>query len=174
METETPEILFERKREQARAALEGPEWTEKRERSEREKESQGERVNLERELAEIATQKDKLELDWIALDDQRQVIRAALTPILEREKTAENEEARLELEEAKTGLPQPKQGIEKDRWAAQDKRRQAEQEKWDWQEKLFKLEQTIENNTQKYRTLLDQEEALQAKLNALHALGGQA
>ena len=173
-EKETPEALFERKREEARAAMEGPEWTEKRERGEREKESRGERVTLELELATIATQKEKLELDWIALDDQRKIIRASLAPILEKEKLAENEEARLELEEAKTGLPQPKQGIEKERWAAQDKRRQAEEEKWGLQEKLFKLEQAIESNTQKYRTLLDQEEAAKTKLNTLQALAGQA
>jgi len=169
---ETPEVLFERKRREARAAMEGPEWTEKRERNEREKESHGEQIALDRQLAEIATQKEKLELDWIALDDQRKIIRAALAPILEREKTAEEEEARLEIEEAKTGLPQPRQEIEKTRWAAQDKRRSAEQEKWGWQEKLFKIEQAIENNTQKYRGLLDQEDTAQTKLNALQAQSG--
>ena len=114
------------------------------------------------------------ELDWIALDDQRKIINQALTPILEQERAAETEETRLELEEAKTGLSQPKQGIEKERWATQDKRHQAEQVKWGWQEKLFKIEQAIENNTQKYRALLDQEETAQAKLNALNALGGSA
>ena len=172
--SETPEALFERKRQEARKAMEGPEWTEKRERSEREKESQGERATLDHALADFAAQKEKLELDWIALDDQRKIINQALTPILEQERAAETEETRLELEEAKTGLSQPKQGIEKERWATQDKRHQAEQVKWGWQEKLFKIEQAIENNTQKYRALLDQEETAQAKLNALNALGGSA
>ncbi len=172
VDVETPEALFERKRQEARAAMEGPEWTEKRERGEREKQNSSEREALGQELANVVTKKDKLELDWIALDDQRKIIRAALAPILEREKIAEAEEARLELEEAKTGLPQPKQGIEKERWTAQDQRRAAEQEKWGWQEKLFKLEQAIENNTQKYRALLDQEDTSQTKLNALQAQSG--
>ena len=171
---ETPEALFERKREEARAAMEGPEWTEKRERSEREKQTLSERETLEHLTADITKQKDKLELDWIALDDQRKIIRETLAPILEREKVAEEEEARLELEEAKTGLPRPKQEIEKNRWAAQDKRRSAEQEKWGLQEKLFKLEQAIEVNTQKYRALLDQEDTAQTKLNAIQAQSGNA
>ena len=174
METETPEVLFERKRQEARLAMEGPERTEKRERSEREKESQSERTALEHRLAELTTEKEKLELDWITLDDQRKIIRDALTPILEKEKTAEEEEAHLEIEEVKTGLPESKRGIEKERWIAQDKRRQAEEEKWGYQEKLFKIEQAIVNNTQKYRLLIDEEEAAQAKLNALEALGGGA
>lgn len=170
--TETPEALFERKRQEARAAMEGPERTEKRERSEREKQDLNEKETLEHLLSDLTRQKEKLELDWVALDDQRKVIRAALAPILEREKVAEEEEARLEVEEAKTGLPQPKQEIEKARWAAQDKRRTTEQEKWGWQEKLFKIEQAIETNTAKYRTILDQEEPAQTKLNALRAQSG--
>ncbi|HEY4476629.1 MAG TPA: hypothetical protein VJB69_01445 [Candidatus Paceibacterota bacterium] len=167
--SETPEELFERKRQEARLAMEGPERTEKRERGEREVESQTEQATLERQLSEIATQKEKLELDWVALDDQQKIIQTTLTPILEREKTAEEEEARLEIEEAKTGLTQPKVEVEKKRWATQAKRRAAEEEKWGLQEKLFKIQQAIENNTQKYRGLLDQEETARTKLNALRA-----
>ncbi len=168
--TETPEAVLERKRAEAKRALEGPEWTEKRERSEREKEHQTEKVALESEQVKIVKDKEKLELDWVALDDQRKIINQALAPILERERLAETEEARLEIEEVKTGVPQAKQGIEHERWTAQDKRRRAEEEKWGLQEKLFKLEQAIETNTQKYRALLDQEEVIQAKLNTLSVI----
>ena len=115
-------------------------------------------------------EKEKLELDWVALDDQRKIINQALAPILAREQTAETEEARLELEEVKAAAPQAKQGVEHERWTAQDNRRKAEQEKWGLQEKLFKLEQVIEVNTQKYRALLDQEEAIQTKLNTLSVI----
>ncbi|MEK7622154.1 MAG: hypothetical protein AAB415_03160 [Patescibacteria group bacterium] len=171
---ETPEQLFERKREEARQAMEGPERTERREQSEREKQNSSERGLLEEKLTNLRTQKEKLELDWIALDDERQIIREALTPILEQEKVTEAEEARLELEEIKTVAPEAKQGIEKERWATQDKRRESEQKKWGFQDKLFKVEQAIDNNTQKYRLLLDEEEVAQTKLNALKALGGDA
>ena len=63
----------------------------------------------------------------------------------------------------------PSLEVEKKRWATQAKRRAAEEEKWGLQEKLFKIQQAIENNTQKYRGLLDQEETARTKLNALRA-----
>jgi len=171
---ESPEALFERKRQEARKAMEGHVWTEKRERSERDQQSSSEKEILDKLLVDLATKKEKLELDWITLDDQRKIIGTALAPILEQEKVVENEEARLEIDEVKTIASEAKQGIEKERWSAQEKRRQAEQEKWGWQEKLFKIEQAIENNTQKYRLLLDEGEVAQAKLNALKALSGDA
>ena len=171
---ETPEAIFERKRAEARKALEGPEWTEKRERSERDKASETERATLEQQLAGILKEKEKLEIDWVTLDDQRKIINQALAPIMERERATETEEARLEIEELKTGVAQAKQGIEQERWTIQDKRRSAEKEKWNLQEKLFKLEQAIEVNTQKYRVLLDQEGLAQARLNTLSVTGGSA
>ncbi|MEK7208663.1 MAG: hypothetical protein AAB677_00180 [Patescibacteria group bacterium] len=159
---------LEQKRLAARQAMEGPEWTAKREREEKEKKISETGEQLKKSLAEIDQKKTAMELEWVKLDDQRKIVRAQLAPILEREKQAESAEASLELEEAKTVLTQDKQVIEKKRQVAQITRQEAEKEKWGYQEKLWQIERVIETNTVKYRALLDQEDEAKKQLNELH------
>lgn len=156
-----------KKLDQARLAMEGLERTEKRLEEERKQTTQKEQEEIKSKLAELDKNKEVLELDWVKLDDQRQLIKNALKPILEAEKQAEDAEATIELEEAKTTTPQEKTVIEKKRWEAQDKRRQAEKEKWDLQAKLWKIEETIQINTKKYRELLDTEDKLRTRAQEL-------
>lgn len=159
---------LEQKRLAARQAMEGPDWTAKREREEGDKKNAAAAEQLKKSLAEIDQQKTALELEWVKLDDQRKVIRAQLAPVLEREKQAEAMETGLELEEAKTVLAQDKQVIEKKRQTAQAARQEAEKDKWGYQEKLWQLERVIETNTVKYRALLDREDEAKKQLTELH------
>lgn len=156
------------KRQVARAALEGPDWTAKREREAKEQTAADERSRLEKQLVEIAQAKEKLELDWVRLDDRRQVLKGELTPILEREKQIEETEAKLEIDEAKTNAGKDQLEIEKKRQTIQETRRQTEKDKWVWQEKIWQIDGVIETNTTRYRALLDQEDAAKKRLRELH------
>ncbi|MEK7585214.1 MAG: hypothetical protein AAB455_01740 [Patescibacteria group bacterium] len=163
----TPEESLEAKRLEAKAAMEGPEWTAKREREEKVAQVTSERGQVEKSLSDLTRQKEALELEWVRLDDERKIMREKLAPVLERERQTEEAEAKLELEEAKATIPQDKQAVEKKRQVIQATRREVEQEKWVHQEKLWKVENVIETNTVKYRALLDQEDELKKRLNSL-------
>lgn len=165
----SPEDALETKRLEARTAMEGPEWTAKRERETRERQITSEKTRLEQLLANLDKQKETLELEWIKLDDQLQILREKLAPILEREKQAEEAEAKLELDEAKTVLAKDKQEIERKRQTIQETRQAAEKEKWVLQEKVWQIESVIEANIVKYRARLDEEDEAKKQLAALHA-----
>ena len=92
------------KLEAARRALEGEEHAAKREQEEKLKAGQAERQQLEQHLAEIAKQKEVLELSWVDFDSKRKAVRSLLNPILDEEKKVEEEEIKLETEEAKIGV----------------------------------------------------------------------
>lgn len=156
-------------REIARLAMEGEERTQKRERETKIKSIKTEREQISERLRAVLADKEKLELAWVELDNARKLIRKNLEPILAEEKSFETEESALEDEEAKIGLAKDKQVVEKKRWLAQDKRRAAEEKKWQEEDKLAKLDQTIEANTTNYRSLLDEEEKLETRLTELGA-----
>ncbi|MBI2097815.1 MAG: hypothetical protein HYT46_02710 [Candidatus Vogelbacteria bacterium] len=164
-----PADELEEKRRAAQLAMEGPEWTAKRERETLERQTATEKAKLEQALANLEKQKEALELDWIKLDDERKIIREKLAPILEREKQAEEAEAKLELDEAKAALVKDKQEVEKKRQTIQETRQAAEKEKWVLQEKIWQIESLIEANTVKYRARLDEEDEAKKQLAALHA-----
>lgn len=155
------------RREQARRALEGAEWTTKRESEERAKTIQEKIATAEKKLAEVRGQKEKLELAWVDLDDQKKSVRLVLNPILDEEKKLEAEEAALETEEAASGVPESKHATEIKRWPIQEKRQAIEKQKWSQEEKIIALDQTIEANTKAYRLLLEEEDKLAAELDKL-------
>lgn len=162
------------RRDQARRALEGAEWTAKRETTEHTKTVQEQITAAEKELAETRAQKEKLELAWIDLDDQKKAVRAILNPLLDEEKKLETDEAKLETEEASTGVPESRHAVEIKRWPLQEKRKEIEQRKWEQEEKIIAIDKTVEANTKHYRELLESEDRLVATLEKLHLdLNGQ-
>lgn len=167
-----PTTALEEKKEAARLAMEGAEWTAKRETGARTKTAKEELAKLGERLEEIHVEKEKLELDWIGLDDTRRKIRKILEPILIEEKQAETEEAALETEEERVGVPSEKQAVEKKRWAIQDRRQETEKRKWGEEDKMTAIEKTINENTASYRQLLDEEDKLQTRTEQLKAETG--
>lgn len=157
------------KREAARRALEGAEWTEKRAEQEKLRTAKEQSAALEKRLGEIRAEKEKLELAWIDLDEKRKAIRAILLPIMDEEKKIEEEEAKLEAEESATGVPESRHEVEAKRWPIQDQRKAIEQKKWVEEEKVVAIDKVIEANTKKYRTLLEEEDRQMAELDKLKA-----
>lgn len=162
-----PKSNLDEKRAEAQAALAGAEWTAKHEKAEKAKGLEGEEAEIQAQLAANAKSRETLELNWIELDNQRRAIRTVLNPLLDEEKKIETEEVDLEAEEAKIGLAADKHAVEEKRWAVQEKRQQVEKQKWAEEEKLAKIETTIQDNTTKYRALLDEEEKLNQRLEQL-------
>jgi hypothetical protein len=157
------------KLEEARRALEGEEHAAKREQTEKTKAVKSEREELEKHLADLLIEKEKLELAWIDLDAKRKVVHEALKPILEEEKQAEEAESKLEVEEARIGVETEKHKVELDRQAIQAKRKEIETRKWAEEEKLIEVEKKIETNTAQYRILLDDEDKSTLRLEQLKA-----
>lgn len=155
------------RREEARRALEGAEHTAKREAIEHAKSVVEQITALEKQVAEIRQQKEKLELAWVDLDDKKKAIHAVLTPILEEEKKLEAEELALETDEASIGVPESKHAVEVKRWPIQEKRKEVEQKKWAEEEKVVAIDKIVEENTKKYRGLLEEEDKLVAQLDKL-------
>jgi len=153
----------------ARRVLEGEEHTAKREQEEKLKTVKIERAELGQHLTEIVKQKEVLELAWVDLDSRRKAVRVLLNPILDEEKKIEEEEIKLEAEEARIGVESEKHQVEEKRWAIQTKRKEIEQQKWTEEQKLLAIEKNIEENTQKYRLLVDDEDRSNARLEQLKA-----
>lgn len=153
--------------EEARRALEGAERTEKRQQTEHAQALKVEFEEIEKQLAEIQQQKEKLELAWVDLDNQKKAIRVVLNPLLDEEKKWETSEAQLETEEASTGVPASRHEVEVKRWQTQEQRKNAEQKKWTEEEKVIAIDKIIEENTKQYRQLLTAEDKLVARLEQL-------
>jgi len=162
-----PQSNLDDKRAEAQAALAGAEWTAKHQKELKAKHLEGEEGEINQKLEANAAAKEKLELGWIELDNQRRAIRTVLNPLLDEEKKIESEEVDLEAEEAKIGLAADKHVVEEKRWAVQAKRQKVEKEKWAEEEKLAQIETTIQDNTTQYRVLLDEEEKLHQRLEQL-------
>lgn len=163
----SPEQTEEEKRKAAMLAMEGPERTAHREQMEKEHEAKEKQAGLKNRLAEIAKLKEKLEIAWVDLDSQRKKLKTDLEPTINQEKQIEAEEQAVEQEETQTALPKEKHVIEEKRWAIAEKRKAVEQAKWLVEEKIVKIEEQIEANTTQYRTLLDEEEKVQASISEL-------
>lgn len=151
----------------AKLAMQGPERTVKRERNEREKQIEKEKADLEQLLALTTKKKEDLEIAWVVLDNKRNDLKKMLAPILEEEEKLELEEEELEGRERTTTDPLERQKVEKDRLAVQAKRQTVEKEKWGYEDKIFKLETSIKENTDKYQIHLDEEEEILGKIDNL-------
>ncbi|MEK7610295.1 MAG: hypothetical protein AAB468_00890 [Patescibacteria group bacterium] len=156
----------------AQAALTGPERLQKKEQAEKIKGLNQEKSELENRQAQIQKEKEAVEISWINFDDRRKNTRATLAPILEQEKQVEDEEAKLELEEAKTVVPQDRQALEKKRSLVQNRRQEIERQKWEMEETVWKIETAIEDNTKRYRALLDEEDKIVARLQEVAITNG--
>ena len=151
----------------AKLALEGEEWTKKRQEREKESVLVEQQHKLNDRLQEITKLKTDLEIQWVDLDGKRRELKTILDPILKKEEEIEAKEFDIENTERNTGLPKEKEAIEKKRWLIEDERRAAEQEKWGHQEKLWKIEEAVEATTKQYRTLLDEEDKIHLELDKI-------
>jgi hypothetical protein len=150
----------EEKLERAKLAMEGPERTAIREEREHSLEVKTKLEIIDAKLSEIAKQKEVLELNWIKFDESRNGLRNMINPIVERETTLEADETQLEEQEKNTVNEHDRITLEQKRWGIQEQRHKAEEEKWIYENRLFKIEDQIKTNTASYQKLLDEEEAL--------------
>lgn len=164
---EKSEPSLDEKLRAAKLAMEGPQYTAKREAREREETVKAKHEKIEARLAQIAGDKEKLEIQWIELDEKRSVIKQALTPLLEEERKAEDAEAALEEQERASVVAPERQQIEQRRYETELTRRKIEEGKWGLENEITQLEKQIEENTTQYRALLDEEENLHTELSTL-------
>lgn len=162
LENKTTEIEKETKEklEKAKLAMEGPARTAIREEREHDQSIKNQLSIIENKIAEIAKQKETLELNWIKLDENRTGLRNMINPIAERETSLEADEGQLEEQEKNTVNDKEKMALEQKRWGIQEQRHKAEEEKWIYENRLFKIEDQIKDNTANYQKLLDEEEKL--------------
>jgi len=146
--------------ERAKLAMEGPERTAKREEREHSTDVKNQLTILEKKLAVIAEEKETLEINWIKLDENRTGLRNMINPIVERETKLEADESQLEEQEKNTVNEKDRVTLEQKRWALQELRHKAEEEKWVYENRLFKIEDQIKDNTTRYQKFLDEEEKL--------------
>src|SRR3989344_1057594 len=132
------------KLKEARLAMEGTEHAAKREAREKTEAVHSERESIKERLAGISKEKEELELAWITLDEKRASVRQTLMPLIEEEKR-----------------------IEKERYETQKKRRAVEEKKWEIENSFTKEEGGLEATAKAYQKLLDEEESLYGKLDAL-------
>ncbi|MFA6416221.1 MAG: hypothetical protein WCW56_01905 [Candidatus Paceibacterota bacterium] len=159
-ETTPAEKEIANKLERAKLAMEGPERTAVREEREHDFDVKNKLATIDAKLAEIAKQKEALEITWIKLDENRTGLRKMIDPIVERETKLEVDESQLEEQEKNTVGEKERMVIEQKRWAIQEDRHKAEEEKWVYDSRLFKVEDQIKDNTSAYQKILDEETAL--------------
>lgn len=148
------------KLERAKLAMEGPTRTAEREEREHEMDVKSKLANIDKKLTEISKQKEALEITWIKLDENRTGLRKMINPIMERETKLEVDESQLEEQEKNTVGEKERMALEQKRWASQEARHKAEEEKWVYDNRLFKIEDQIKDNTSAYQKILDEETAL--------------
>lgn len=164
---ETATESKEEKLRKAKIAMEGLDRTVRREADEKEEEASEEKQQLNRLLVSINHEKELLELTWVSLDNKRTSLKKVLDPILSQEDQIQSEENQVESKEDVTVTPKEKHEIEGQRWEVQQKRKKVEEEKWVVEEKITKLEEQIDDTKKKYQTLLDQEEEIRTKVQAI-------
>ena len=155
------------KLKEARLAMEGTEHAAKREAREKTEAVHSERESIKERLAGISKEKEELELAWITLDEKRASVRQTLMPLIEEEKKIEAQEAALEEKERINVVAEERQRIEKERYETQKKRRAVEEKKWEIENSFTKEEGGLEATAKAYQKLLDEEESLYGKLDAL-------
>lgn len=151
----------------AKLAMEGPDYTAKREAREREEVIRAKHEEIEKQLNDLAQKKEVLEVAWIELDEKRTRLKTALAPLLEEEGKVEAEESALEEKEKITVGASDRQAVEKRRFEVQSRRRKVEEAKWGLENQIVDIEKQIDQNTTEYRTLLDSEETLHTELDSL-------
>jgi len=155
------------KLERAKLAMEGPTRTAAREEREHELDTKNKLAKLDAKLTEIAKQKEVLEITWIKLDENRTGLRKMIDPIVERETKLEVDESQLEEQEKNTVGEKERMTLEQKRWAIQEARHKAEEEKWVYDNRLFKIEDQIKDNTSAYQKILDEETTLLTEREAV-------
>lgn len=168
--TPTDQDLAE-KLERAKLAMEGPARTAVREEREHEMSVKNKLAEIDAKLNEIAKQKEALELTWIKLDENRTGLRKMIDPIVERETKLEVDESQLEEQEKNTIGERERTVLEQKRWAIQEARHKAEEEKWVYDNRLFKIEDQIKDNTSAYQKILDEESTLLTEREAVEKSG---
>lgn len=151
----------------AKLAMEGPERTTRREQHEKESTVKTRQAEIKIEQDKLAKQKEELELAWIQLDANRTAVKNLINPILEKETAQEQAETTLEEQEKATITARDKEVIEKKRQATEIARQAIEKEKWIYQDRLFKIEDQIKDNTNAYQKLLDAEEKFRQEIDKL-------
>lgn len=157
----TPEEI-EKKKEEAKLAMEGEEGRARREKIEKEKQIEaeiakleGEKAGLQAKLAGINKEKEGLELKWVDLSGQKEALQKKLDPIIETEKNSEIEVQKLNQEEHATDDRIARQEIEKRRQDMEKKREDTEKNKWALELEMIALEKIMEENKKKFQILDD-------------------
>ena len=165
-------LSAEEQRKAAMLAMEGEEGRRKRELEEQYKREQELRSKLEFEksqfeskLREITKQKESLELEWIKYSNQKQPLETQVQPIKAEEKAAEDEERKTEQDEAiAASTPNTPvatiQEVEMKRWAIQERRHHAEEQKWAFEKQIELLKSSMDALGNEYRRILNDEDSM--------------
>ncbi len=166
---------IEEKKRQAMLAMEGEEGKRHRENLERKEQEeeikkrlQEERSALEKEMGDVATQKEKLELKWVELNEIKAPLEKSLEPILAEEVKIEREEDDIEKKEHGAIDPKERQVAEKMRWEVDDRRRSTEKDRWRLEDEIGKIDDIIKANSEKYQSVLAEEEKMQQRLDEIN------
>ncbi len=159
----------EEKLEEARLAMAGPELAAKMDVEAHKRALKAEEATIKLRLEAIAKLKEKHELDWVNLDEARTKIKTTLSPLNEKEDKIETEEKELEAQESTTPTPKERRVVEEKLVQVEDSRRVVEKEKWGIEAELIKTEDQIAAETAEYRKVLDEEDALFKRLDAIDA-----
>ncbi|MBI3632097.1 MAG: hypothetical protein HY225_01480 [Candidatus Vogelbacteria bacterium] len=172
--TDEEKALAEKKK-QAMLAMEGEEGRRHREDLERKKQEEELKIKLEdertkvgHELERLASEKEKLELKWVELNEIKAPLEKSLEPIVTKEAQVEKEESDIEKKEHSTSDPVERQATEKMRWEVEDRRRLVEKERWRMEDEIGKVNAIIKTNSDKYQELLAEEEKSQKRLDEIN------
>lgn len=119
-----------------------------------------EHIRIQKELQEIALEKQPLESRRNRFLKEMEPIDQAINVILKREELIEKELAAIEEKEASAQSEKEKRITEKRRWEIEEKRRETEKERWPWDEQKRKIEKKITEVDLAYQEILAREEKL--------------
>lgn len=122
-----------------------------------------EKIDLQKELRQIALQKKPLEGPKMALLKEIDGIRKASKAIFDKEQKIKEEEEIIEKKEAEAQTAKEKKQIEKSRWAIEDKRRNLEMRRWPWEEKMKEINERIKRIDFQFSGFEEKEDLIRIK-----------
>lgn len=169
----TPEEI-EKKKTEAALAMEGEEGRVRRENIEKEKKIEIEIKKLEEEktenqkkLNDLNKDKEALEMIWVDLSGQKDVLQKKLDPILAVEMNTEKDVQKLNQEEHATDDRIARQDIEKKRQEIEKTREEAEKNKWALENEMIALEKIMNENKKKFQTLDENSYAAEKRIEEI-------
>jgi len=118
---------------------------------------------LKKQLEFFEKKKEPLELQWVTLNENRKKIIQELENIEHSERALEDKISQLEIKE-ETSAGDERHGYEAERWGSEQKRRDLEKRRWQYEDELEKMAEILKKLKSDYQVVISDEKRVEQKV----------